>query len=155
MTVTPLLAKPVIKNKFWIVEDQGTQVGTIQAIENGGFVFADADSRQRYPSIKVLSKEHNVVFDKQTINKQKKTDHTAYGFPVSQKAWNVLWDLRHQLAVFTKDPNSKSYYCAGHYLVKINGEWAESFCPKLITLNRYEFRGPFKTQEEMRARKDG
>lgn len=153
MTDNQLLAKPVIKNKFWIVEDQGTKVGTIQAIDNdGGYVFADSDHRRKYPTIRLLSEEHNVVFDRSTkANKSTERNHTAYDFPVPRRAYNILWNLQHQVAVFTLDPRSKSFYCAGYYLIQINGEWTEQFCPKLITLNRYKFLGPFKSQELMRA----
>jgi hypothetical protein len=28
--------------------------------------------------------------------------------------------------------------------------WVKSFCPKLITVERYETKGPFKTEIEMR-----
>jgi len=27
--------------------------------------------------------------------------------------------------------------------------WHRQFCPKLITLNRYAYQGPFKTQERV------
>jgi len=44
---------------------------------------------------------------------------------------------------------SKSYFCAGYYLVKFANNWAKAYCPKLITLQRYEFQGPFRTKEDM------
>ena len=59
-----LEAKTVLKNKFWIVEQQGEKIATIQAVEDGGFVYASFNEPKRYPTIKLLSKEHNVVFDK-------------------------------------------------------------------------------------------
>jgi len=149
--MTELIAKPVIKNKFWIVEDQGTKIATIQAIEEGGFVYVQENARKRYASIKILSKEHNIQFDNASVKKERiaAQDHEVYGYPVSNKPWNTLWDVKHQFPVYTKTSKSKSYYCAGYYIIKFNNGWVKSNCPKFITLNRYEFKGPFKTKAEM------
>ena len=148
--MTELIAKPILKNKFWVVEDHGNQVATIQAVDNGGFVYADTNSRTKFTTIKLLSKEYNITFDKDSKAKAKPApEHSVYGFPVTNKPWNILWDVKHQFGVYTKTSKSKSYYCAGHYIIKFNNGWVKSFCPKLITLNRYPFQGPFMTKEEM------
>ena len=146
-----LLAKTILKNKFWIVEDStNNKVATIQAVEDGTYVYVDRQStRQKYPSIKVLTAQHNVVFDK--VKKQKTTitdNQEIYGYPISQKPHNVYWDVVHKFAVFTKNKKSKSFFCAGYYTIKFNHGWVKAYCPKLITLNRYPFKGPFKTKLE-------
>ncbi len=149
--MTELIAKPVIKNKYWIVESEGTKVATIQAVEEGGgFVYVHDNERQKYATIKLLSKEHNIVFD--AVAKKEKAssvEHSVYSYPVSQKPWNTLWDVKHQFPVYTKTSKSKSYYCAGYYIIKFNNGWVKSYCPKFITLNRYEYQGPYKSKEEM------
>ena len=147
--MTEYVAKPVIKNKFWIVEDQGEKVATIQAVENGGFVYVQEDTRQTYPTIKLLSKEHNIQFDTAKKEKLKINEHDVYGYPTSTKPYNSLWDVKHGFGVYTKNTKSKSYYCAGYYIIKFNTGWAKAYCPKAITLNRYEYRGPYKTKELM------
>lgn len=146
-----LIARPIIKNKYWIVESDGNKVGTIQAVEKGGFVYVHEQSRVQYASIKLLSKAHNVVFDSSTNKKEKVTSesHEVYGYPVSNKPWNSLWDVKHQFPIYTKTNKSKSYYCAGYYIIKFNNGWVKSYCPKFITLNRYDFQGPFKDKTEM------
>lgn len=147
--MTELIAKPVLKNKYWIVEDHGTKIATIQAVEDGGFVYVENTSRQKYPTIKLLSKEHNIVFDTNSKKESKVTEHMVYDFPIKQKPWNVLWDVKHQFPIFTKTSKSKSYYCAGYYIIKFNNGWVKAHCPKFITLNRYPYQGPFKSKEEM------
>ena len=148
--MTELIARPVLKNKFWIVESEGNKVATIQASEDGGFVHVHDEARERFASIKLLSKAHNVIFDNTTPKKEKTQEsHDVHGFPISQKPWNVLWDVKHQFPVYTKTSKSKSYYCAGYYIIKFNNGWVKSYCPKFITLNRYEFQGPFKSKAEM------
>ena len=146
--MSKLTAKQVLKNKYWIVEQEGEKIATIQAIEDGGFVYVNGEHRKRYPSIKVLSKEHNVNFEPQNIlNKNNATQKLeVYGFPVVCKPYNILWDLQHRFPIFTKSKKSKSYLCAGHYLINLNNSWIKSFCPKLITLNRYPFKGPFTSE---------
>ena len=37
------------------------------------------------------------------------------------------------------------------YLVKFNVNWLKSYCPKIITIERNEYLGPFKTEIEMKA----
>lgn len=150
--MTELIAKPILKNKYWIVEAEGNKVGTIQAIDDeGGFVYVHDESRERFATIKLLSKSHNILFDSSSSKKDKSTadSHEVYGFPVTNKPWNMLWDVKHQFPVFTKTSKSKSFYCAGYYIIKFNNGWVKSYCPKFITLNRYDFQGPFKSKQEM------
>lgn len=147
-----LVAKPVVKNKFWIVEDQGEKIATIQAIEDGSVVWVDNHQhRTKYPSIKLLSKAHNIVLDKLTKKEKLPPSHDVHGYPTSNKPWNALWDVQHQFPIYTKTSKSKSYFCAGYYIIKFNHGWSKAYCPKFITLNRYEFQGPFKNKEEMNA----
>ena len=148
--MTELIARPVLKNKFWIVEDEGTKVATIQASDDGGFVYVHDQARERFSTIKLLSKTYNITFDNSTPSKEKSSqDYEVYGYPISHKPWNALWDVKHHFPVYTKTSKSKSFYCAGYYIIKFNNGWVKSYCPKFITLNRYEFQGPFKTKAEM------
>ena len=144
-----LEAKTVLKNKFWIVEHQGEKIATIQAVEDGGFVYASSNERKRYPTIKLLSKERNVVFEEPAKKSKTVVEHEVHGYPTNCKPWNVLYDVKHQFPIYTKTSKSKSYYCAGHYIIRFNNGWVKSYCPKFITLNRYDYQGPFKTKEEM------
>jgi hypothetical protein len=143
------IAKSVVKNKFWVVEDQGHRVATIQAVEDGGFVYVHDDQRERFTSIKILSKQYNITFDKVNKKSTKAEGNDIYGYPTQSKPHNELYDVTRRLPVYTKTAKSKSYFCAGYYIVQFESHWAKAYCPKLITLNRYPFRGPFATQEQM------
>jgi hypothetical protein len=63
-----------------------------------------------------------------------------------------MYDIQKRLPLFTKSGDSKSLYCAGYYVIRFDKGWVKSFCPKLITLQRYQYEGPFKTEVEMRQR---
>ena len=146
--MTELKATPIVKNKFWIVERDGEKVATIQSIDDGGVVWVDSNSRERYPTIKMLKDRHNVDFVKAGKNKTTVT-HEVSGFPTSSRPHNPLYDVSRKLPIYTKDAKSKSFYCAGYYLVKLGNNWSKSYCPKLITLQRYQFHGPYASIDQM------
>lgn len=141
------IAKPVVKDKFWIVEQYGAKIATIQAVdENGGYVYVHDNEREHFHSIKLISKKYNIHFVK-ADKPAKVVDNSVYGFPVIGVATNQVLDVQRYLPIYTKGNKSKSFYCAGYYLVKFGNNWAKQFCPKLITLNRYEYQGPFRSEE--------
>lgn len=147
--MTNPIAKPIIKNKFWVVENQGEKIATIQAREDGGFVYVHDEQREFFPSVKILKQKYNIRFgaaDKQT----KENTRTVYGYPVSGKSFNEVWDVKRRLPIYSKTADSKSLFCAGYYLIQVNGIWSEHYCPKNITVSRYKFQGPYATKEEMR-----
>ena len=61
-----------------------------------------------------------------------------------------MYDVQRKLPLFTKSNASKSLYCAGYYIIKFDKGWVKSHCPKLITIERYPYKGPFKTEFEMK-----
>jgi len=147
-----LIAKPIIKNKFWIVEEDGIKIATIQK-SAGGVVLVKDHNRQQFPSIKNLEKTHNIVFvkSKKKIKEEINPEHEIGGYLTNSIPYNVLRNVKDRLYIYTKQAKSKSYFCAGFFIVKFSNTWVRSFCPKLITLERYEFKGPFKTKTEMQT----
>lgn len=147
-----LLAKAVVKNKCWVVEDDlHNKVGTIFANSQGVTLITE-EKREQFASLKLLSDKYNIVVDKTKPTRIIAETHSVYGFPCDYKAHNILWDVKHKLPIFTKGNKSKSFFCAGYYIVKFNNGWVKSYCPKLITLNRYPYAGPYDTLEEMQER---
>ncbi len=145
--MSELIAKPVIKNKFWVVEESGNKIATIQARDDGGYAYVHDEQREYFPSVKNLKQKYNIKFG--SLERQRKeSTKTVYGYPVTGKAYNQVWDVQRKLPIYSKTLKSKSLFCAGYYLIKLNGTWTENFCPKNITLSRYQYVGPFKTKEE-------
>ena len=77
-------------------------------------------------------------------------DKEVHGFPSSVAPYNSMYDVKRKLPLFTKSEKSKSLYAAGYYIIRFEKGWVKSFCPKLITVERYEYKGPFKTSIEMK-----
>lgn len=146
-----LLAKPVVKNKYWIVEDHGNKVATIQAIDEGGYAYVHDNTREKFATIKLLSKKYNIIFDNSRPPKAG-AGHECYGYPCSGKPYNQVWDVHRRLPIYSKQPKSKSFYCAGYYVVKFNNSWVKEYCPKNITIGRYEHHGPYRTEAEQIAK---
>ena len=143
-----LLAKSVVKNKCWIVEQNGSKVASILSTPEG-VTLVHRGRREKFSSLKLLSERYNIVVDKSKPQKTITESNDVYGYPCEHRAHNVLWDVKHKLPIFTKGNKSKSFFCAGYYIVKFNNGWVKAYCPKLITLNRYPYAGPYKTKEEM------
>jgi len=58
-----LLAKAVVKNKCWVVEDNGHQIGTILTNPQG-VVYQHDQTREQFASLKMLSDKYNIIVDK-------------------------------------------------------------------------------------------
>jgi hypothetical protein len=143
-------AKPILDGKFWIVEDAGVRVGTL-AKEDEGFVVSAKGKIDFYKSENALKRKLGKDLFVAKIPTESPTDKDVHGYTTRSLPFNSMYDLQSKLPLFTKSPKSKSLYCAGYYLVKFNVNWLKSFCPKLITLQRNEYMGPFKTEIEMKA----
>lgn len=138
-----LVAKTVIKNKFWIVEENGNKVATIQSLPTG-VAYVKDNMREPFASINLLKSKYNISFDRQGREaKRPAMSSDVHGFPCDFTPYNPLLDLSKNLPIYTKTEKSKSYFCAGHYLIRFNLGVVHSYCPKLITLDRYEYYGPF------------
>jgi len=139
-------AKPIVKNKFWIVEEDGKKIGTIQASPDG-VVLVQGPIREKFPSFKLLSSKYNI--HSSTSSKVAKVNVNAvHDYPCDSFPHNPIYDLKLRLPLFTKETNSKSFHCAGHYLVKVDDEWTAMFCPKKIVLTRHAYCGPFFSKSE-------
>jgi hypothetical protein len=146
-----LTATPVVKNKFWVVEKDGKQIATIQTSPIG-VTYVHNEKREQFVSIKLLKAKHNISFLKGPSRKKKSDiSHEVSSYPCDHVPHNALFNVAMKLPVYTKTKKSKSFFCAGYYLIRFNNGFVPSYCPKLITLNRYEFRGPFHSKTEMKA----
>lgn len=144
-------AKPIVDGKFWFVENNGSKVGLLHKLDRNKYVISSKQGEAHLKKdelIKTFGQEFFQVNDNVKINNTESKE--MYGYPTSCHPYNPVYDVRRKLPLFTKSPASKSLYCAGYYTIKFNKGWVKSFCPKLITIERYENRGPFKTEIELK-----
>jgi hypothetical protein len=146
MTTT---AKPIIKDKFWIVERDGNKIGTI-SVDDERFVFSSKDGVIYFDNKKQLEGSLGRTVFERDPGAVAEVEKVVHGYPVSTTPHNTMLNIKQGLPLFTKSPKSSSLYCAGYYIIQFNKGWVKSFCPKLITLDRYPFKGPFKDTMTMR-----
>jgi len=148
-------AKEILKDKFWILEDSGVRVGTLSKDEDKFIVSNKGGGVKFYKDEKQLAKYFgkNLLTATVTLPEVEVTDSASdvNGFPTRCHPYNGMFDISRKLPLFTKSEKSKSVYCAGYYLIKFNVNWLKSFCPKLITIERNEYQGPFRTELEMKV----
>jgi hypothetical protein len=134
----------VIPDKLWITYDsRGNKTGTmrtdpanpgwmIQYLSDGSKIAHDSDGIQ----------EQFEFTQRETIDNMQQNH--VFGYPVPEIETFKLLE-RDNLPTFTKTVDSKVHFAAGYYGINFtNGGWMDAFCPKVSTLRKYEFVGPFK-----------
>jgi hypothetical protein len=143
-------AKEVLNGKFWIVEQEGVRIGTL-SLDDNQYMLSDATGTRFLTETQLKSKlGKDMTWTKLAIT-ETKPDKEVHGYTTSCTPYNPMYDVSRKLPLFTKSEKSKSLYCAGYYIIRFDKGWVKSFCPKLITVERYDFKGPFKTDLEMRT----
>ena len=153
--MTDIHAKPIVDGKFWIVEQDEHKVGVLKLNEQKKYVFSSKDTVTVFDSKKKLFETFGTNFfvaKKKEAIIEDDSDKDIQGYPTSTTPYNPMFDVKRHLPLFTKSNKSKSVYCAGYYIIKFDKGWVKSFCPKLITVERYQYEGPFKTELEMKHR---
>ena len=144
-------AKTLLKDKFWIVEENNEKVGTL-SFNDDRYLFTDGKKTIFFDNKRQLKKNFGLDISYSDTITDINTDiaNEVHGFPTSTTPFNSMYDVKRKLPLYTKSEKSKSLYCAGFYVIKFDKGWVKSFCPKLITIDRYNSKGPFKTEIEMR-----
>lgn len=151
--MTEIHAKPIVDGKFWIVEQDGAKIATLHKKENNKFVLSSVDGEVMFNKKEDLQKQFGKGFflSSTKVKVTQAEPNECHGFPTSCKPYNAMYDVRRKLPLFTKSNASKSLYCAGYYVIKFDKGWVKSFCPKAITIERYQNKGPFKSELEMKS----
>lgn len=142
------VAKPVLEDKFWILEDNGQKVGTIRSNENGVTLTVGKENHS-FKKLEELKQKMKVSFTGKELVKKEKVEYDVHGYFCKTKPYNSIFDLKRKLPLYTKTNDSQSFFCAGYYCIQFDHGWVPASCPKLITLSRNNYLGPFKTKLEM------
>tara|TARA_S200000501_G_scaffold56343_1_gene46551 strand:+ start:105 stop:572 length:468 start_codon:yes stop_codon:yes gene_type:complete len=144
-------ANTVLKNKFWIVEDDGKKVGTL-SYNDERYLYSCNNETCFFDNTKQISKKLGTIhWDEDVPTTITASEKIVHNYPTSVTPHNTMYDVQRKLPLFTKSLKSNSLYCAGYYIIKFDKGWVKSFCPKLVTVERYGYKGPFKTDVEMRS----
>ena len=148
-------AKVLVPNKVWILEDNGQKVGTLNKEKKGYSFFIKGQKVDITDISEVKARFGDELFNNSINllkpNKQLVETKSIYDFPCRNKPFNPIYNIKKRLPIYAKSSKSKSLYCAGYYVIKFRKGWVKAYCPKLITLERYPYQGPFKTELEMKS----
>lgn len=151
MTIT---AKALVQDKFWIVEKNGQKLGTLQKQDTNGWIFLGKTFKETLHTKEDVIEKFGDIFtiaskSTETTIESEPVEYNVHGYPVNQKPYNPVFDVQKQIPIYGKTPKSRSLFGAGYYIIQFPKGWRKAYCPKLITLQRYPFKGPMKSKIEM------
>jgi hypothetical protein len=145
-----------ITETSWLVlgDTDDTRIGLLTEIRDR-YVLMVKGEKKSFLSRKEVNKyfEEN-VFDNVMENVTEESTQKDYyinGYPVDFDSPNEVIIKGSKLPLFSKKATSDVYYSAGYYCLHFPKNWMPAYCPKLSTLETYEYAGPFKTEMEMKS----
>jgi len=142
-----IVAKAVIPDRYWILQQDERKIGNIESGPDG-FQVKINNQVQKFNCIASVKQNVNIKFEPTVRSQPKPTTNEVNGYHTTSLPHNAIFDVKHQVPLWTQDDRSKSWFAAGWYRVKQGRKWDVIECPKLIMLERYKYQGPFHTQEE-------
>jgi hypothetical protein len=141
-----ILAKSVIKDKFWILEENAKRVGMMN-FKDDNYVIN-------------LNRKDYVVHDNNELKtlgiEFVKRDYThgghleVMGYPTDQEEVYNVKEVE-GFPTFTKKAASKSTHVAGWYGIKFKNGWVCTLCPRLTTVQTNTFVGPYRTKMDLKV----
>lgn len=144
----PLIAKPIIKDQFWVVTNGKEKVGNVETTGSGYEVKINGVISHFENTNKI--KQH-VLIEFQPVKKKPKVEVPFAVYPTTSKVHNSMFDIKRKLHLFTKTAKSKCFYAAGWFSINQGSAVETVFCPKYIFILRYAFAGPYKTEAEAKG----
>lgn len=147
--------KPITETSWLVLGDtDDTRIGLLTEIRDNYVLMAQGEKTQflNRKEVNKFFKEdvfENVV-QTEAVEDVKK-DYFINGYPVDFDSPNEVILKGNKLPLFSKKATSEVYYSAGYYCLHFPKNWMPAFCPKLSTLETYEYAGPFKSELEMRS----
>jgi len=147
--------KPITETAWLVIGDtDDNRIGLLTEIRNQ-YVLMVKGEKQQFLNRKEVNKFFNEdVFEnvvEPTVETDVKKDYFINGYPVDFDGPNEVLIKGNKLPLFSKKATSEVYYSAGYYCLHFPKNWMPAYCPKLSTLETYEYTGPFKSEMEMRS----
>jgi hypothetical protein len=136
-------ANPV-SDKFWILKDDNGKVGEVN-INNNKYTVTVNGRTASFQTRDAVTSNTGIEFLPNNTCTSDVPQTSVYGYPIPEdNSFNAVWNLKLSLPLYTSSEDSKSWHAAGYYLVKIKDKWKNILSPRLIILQRNDYRGPYK-----------
>lgn len=136
-----------INDSFWILQKNGQKIGNL-SVTPDRVVITQEKQQETFDSLDAAIQKYPMEF---VVYKTPQSEATmeVLGYPTRSVAYNGEFDVHHQLPLYTELSDSHSKRCAGYYAVNLGHRgWFNVWCPKLLTLKRNIYAGPFATWQE-------
>ena len=143
-----IIAKTIIPDQYWILRENDRKVGNIEQAPDGFLHVKIEDRVEKFKTIHTIQKQKSIDFEPPKQPTPQYVSNQVHGYPTTARPFNGVYDVKHQIPLWTREERSKSWLAAGWYAVRQGRTWKIEQCPKLIMLERYEFQGPYHTAEE-------
>lgn len=147
--------KPITETSWLVLGDtEDIRIGLLTESRDKYVLMAKGEKRQF-----LSRKEVNKYFEEDVFQNMVEVvaesavqkDYYINGYPVDFDSPNEVIIKGNRLPLFSKKASSEVYYSAGYYCLHFPKNWMPAYCPKLSTLETYEYSGPYKTEMEMRS----
>lgn len=149
-TQDSIKTKQLLPDRFWIIEHNGSRIGTIQRHDQNQFIVTGTDSSIANLTLEEVESQFKLFSQEVVPTEEEQIEKDCHGYPTKHIPHNAIFDVQHRLPLYAKSANSDNMYAAGYYCVKFPKGWVKGFCPKMSTIIGNEYRGPFKTVVEQR-----
>ena len=142
-----------ITDRSWLLIVDQDKIGLISQQNNGEYILLAKEARIRFENRSEVNRffEEDVFGNIEIVKKKEDdTQHFIKGYPVNYPNPIEPDNIKSDLPVFIKRKNSKVHLCAGYFCIGSPVGWRTVFCPKLSTIEQYPYRGPFRTDLEMK-----
>jgi hypothetical protein len=141
-----ILAKSVIKDKFWILEENAKRVGMMN-FKDDNYVI----NLRRKDYVAHDSKELKNLGIEFVVRDLTHGGHLeVMGYPTDQEEVFNVKEIE-GYPTFTKKAASKSTHVAGWYGIKFKNGWVCTLCPRLTTVKTNVHVGPYKTKMDLKV----
>ena len=103
-------AKEVLKDKFWIVEENGSKVGTLSAAEEC-YTYSCGAGTQVFGDFNQLKKHLGKITWSTADDKDEKSEFEVHGYPTSCESFNPMYDVKNKLSCLAKVITQKFILC--------------------------------------------
>lgn len=146
--MSDLIAKPIVNDQYWIITDGNKKVGNIEA-NNAGYGLQLNGTFLQFNNTDEIKTKTKIRFE--PIKSDKSKINLPYPeYPAPKKTYNDVFDVVRGIHLFTKTKKSKCQYAAGYFVISQSNGPSIVFCPKYLFIQRYQYKGPFKSEDEAR-----
>jgi hypothetical protein len=146
--------KPITETSWLVIGDtDDNKIGLLTKLRDEYILMAKGEKKKFLDRKEVNKYFSEDVFDNVVESAQEtlaKKDHFINGYPIDFETPHEVILKGNKLPLFSKKATSDVYYSAGFYCLHFPKNWMPAFCPKLSTLETYEYAGPFKDEYLMK-----